>query len=116
MAKAYGFIESKGVVTSTVLLDTVCKAADVRLAGIQRRMGGQLVTIIIEGRVADVQEAVEASKANGALSTGVIARPHPEIVRLVGSLKNAENKEEGGNKNGTGSTGNDRDKGSDSSD
>jgi len=114
MKNAYGFIESKGVVTSTILLDSVCKAAEVKLTAIQRRLGGQLVTFIVEGSVADVQEAVEVSKARGALSTSIIANPHPEIVRIIRSISHAESKEEGGNKDGTGSIGNDRDAGTDS--
>ena len=86
MSKAYGFIEISGVVAAFDALDIMCKAADVELATWERKLGGRLVTIIVEGDVAAVTEAVEAA-VSGAIkkpvSHAVIARPHEEIVRLV---------------------------------
>ena len=65
---------------------TVCKTADVELASWERKLGGRLVTLIIQGDVSAVNEAVEAAVA-GAIkkpaSYAVIARPHEEIVKLV---------------------------------
>ena len=86
MSKAYGFIEITGVVAAINALDIMCKTADVELASWERKLGGRLVTIIIEGDVSAVTEAVEAAVA-GAIkkpaSYAVIARPHEEIVKLV---------------------------------
>ena len=86
MSKAYGFIEITGVVAAINALDIMCKTADVELASWERKLGGRLVTIIVEGDVAAVTEAVEAAVA-GAIkkpaSYAVIARPHEEIVKLV---------------------------------
>jgi len=52
----------------------------------ERKLGGRLVTIIVEGDVSAVTEAVNAA-ATGAIkkpvSYAVIARPHEEIVRMV---------------------------------
>ena len=49
----------------------------------ERKLGGRLVTLIIQGDVSAVNEAVEAAVA-GAIkkpaSYAVIARPHEEIV------------------------------------
>ena len=75
MSKSYGFIEITGVV-----------AAIDALASWERKLGGRLVTIIVEGDVSAVTEAVNAA-ATGAIkkpvSYAVIARPHEEIVRMV---------------------------------
>ena len=86
MSKAYGFIEITGVVAAINALDIMCKTADVELASWERKLGGRLVTLIVEGDVSAVNEAVEAAVA-GAIkkpaSYAVIARPHEEIVTLV---------------------------------
>ncbi|MBQ8305695.1 MAG: BMC domain-containing protein [Blautia sp.] len=86
MGKSYGFLEITGVVAAMDALDIMCKAANVELASWERKLGGRLVTIIIEGDVAAVTEAVETAKANAIkkpVSTAVLASPHEEIVRLV---------------------------------
>ena len=86
MSKAYGFIEITGVVAAINALDIMCKTADVELASWERKLGGRLVTLIIQGDVSAVNEAVEPAVA-GAIkkpaSYAVIARPHEEIVKLV---------------------------------
>ena len=86
MSKSYGFIEITGVVAAIDALDIMCKTADVELASWERKLGGRLVTIIVEGDVSAVTEAVNAA-ATGAIkkpvSYAVIARPHEEIVRMV---------------------------------
>ena len=86
MSKAYGFIEITGVVAALDALDIMCKTANVELASWERKLGGRLVTIIVQGDVAAVTEAVEAACAScikKPASSAVIARPHEEIVRLV---------------------------------
>ena len=86
MSKAYGFIEITGVVAAINALDIMCKTADVELASWERKLGGRLVTLIVQGDVSAVTEAVNAAVA-GAIkkpaSYAVIARPHEEIVKLV---------------------------------
>ena len=86
MSKSYGFIEITGVVAAIDALDIMCKTADVELASWERKLGGRLVTIIIEGDVSAVTEAVEAAVAGAIkkpVSYAVIARPHEEIVKIV---------------------------------
>ena len=86
MSKAYGFIEITGVVAAINALDIMCKTADVELASWERKLGGRLVTIIVEGDVAAVTEAVEAAVANAIkkpVSHAVIASPHEEVQRLL---------------------------------
>ena len=70
MNKSYGFIEITGVVAALDALDIMCKTADVEIASWERKLGGRLVTIIIQGDVAAVTEAIEAAVAGA-------------IVRLV---------------------------------
>ena len=85
MSKALGFVEIKSVSAALGVLDIMCKAADVELASWERKLGGRLVTIIVQGDVAAVTEAVEAAAAHAIrepASYAVIARPHEEILRL----------------------------------
>ena len=86
MNKSYGFIEITGVVAAMDALDIMCKTADVQLASWERKLGGRLVTIIVEGDVAAVTEAVETAAAKAIkkpVSYAVIARTHEEIVKIV---------------------------------
>ncbi|MCI8359012.1 MAG: BMC domain-containing protein [Lachnospiraceae bacterium] len=86
MGKAYGFIEITGVVAAMDALDIMCKAANVELATWERKLGGRLVTLVIEGDVSAVRQAVEAGSAQAIkkpAATGVLPNPHPEIVRMV---------------------------------
>ncbi|MCQ2549313.1 MAG: BMC domain-containing protein [Lachnospiraceae bacterium] len=86
MGNAYGFIEITGVVAAMDALDIMCKAADVKLVTWERKLGGRLVTIVIEGEVAAVKQSIEAA-ATGAIkkpaSIGILPNPHEEIVKLV---------------------------------
>ena len=62
MGKSYGLIEITGVVAAMDALDIMCKSADVTLSTWERKLGGRLVTIIVEGEVAAVTAAVEAAR------------------------------------------------------
>ena len=67
-------------------VDIMCKAADVRLASWERKLGGRLVTLIIEGDVSSVQTAVDAVMRECVKKPtlkAVIANPHEEIVKMV---------------------------------
>lgn len=84
--KAYGFIEITGVVAAIDALDIMCKAANVTLSTWERKLGGRLVTIVIEGDVSAVKQAIEAGSTlaiKKPVSKGVLASPHPEIKRIV---------------------------------
>lgn len=86
MGKSYGFIEIQGVVAAMDALDIMCKAADVSLSTWERKLGGRLVTLVVEGTVSAVEQSVEAACAHALkkpVSSGVLASPHGEIVRLV---------------------------------
>ena len=82
-------IEVSGVVAAVDSLDAMCKASDVSLVTWERKLGGRLVTIIVEGAVSDVNAAVEAAtdictkNRHILASSGVIASPCEEIRRMV---------------------------------
>ena len=86
MADAYGFIEITGVVAAVDALDIMCKAADVTLATWERKLGGRLVTLVIEGKVEAVNAAIEAGTTQAIkkpANYGILANPHPEIQKIV---------------------------------
>ena len=86
---SYGLIEVSGVVAAIDSLDAMTKAAAVEFVTWERKLGGRLVTIIVEGNVADAKAAVEAAvnicKTNGHImaSYGVIAAPAEETRKMV---------------------------------
>ena len=101
MGTSYGLVEVSGVVAAIESIDAMCKAATVSFVTWERKLGGRLVTIIVEGDVADVKAAVEAAeeitKENGHIlaASGVIAAPTEEIRKIVAlsasRIKKAEN-------------------------
>ena len=89
MGTSYGLIEVSGVVAAVDCLDAMCKAAEVTLVTWERKLGGRLVTVVVEGDVADVKAAVEAAAgiaaSNGHIlaASGVIAAPCQEIRKMA---------------------------------
>ena len=69
-------------------LDAMVKTAAVKLIHVEKRLGGRLVTVVVEGSVSDVTAAAEAGRA-AAAEVGkvklceVIARPHPEVMKFL---------------------------------
>ena len=98
MGNSLGFIEITGVVAALDALDIMTKSSNVKLVAWERKLGGRLVTIIVEGEVAAVNSAVEnacklAIKKPAAHL--VIASPHSETRRIVdicAELINKKNK------------------------
>ncbi len=84
--KSLGFIEISGVAAAVDALDLMCKAADVNFVTWERKLGGRLVTIVIEGDVSAVTAAIENASAHAIkkpCASLVIARPHEETMRIV---------------------------------
>ena len=79
--KSLGFIEIQSVTAAITALDTMCKTADVEFVTWERKLGGRLVTIIIQGEVAAVETA--AKNALKPCIHAVIPNPHEEIRRIV---------------------------------
>ncbi len=84
--KSIGLIEVSGVTAAVDCLDIMCKSADVEFVTWERKLGGRLVTVVVEGQVSAVTAAVENAVANGLkkpVSYAVIASPHEEVERLL---------------------------------
>ena len=88
MEKAIALLEVQAMVAAIAGLDAMHKAADVRLIHVEKRLGGRLVTIVVDGTISDVTAAAQAGKA-AAAQVGkvklceVIARPHPQITKFL---------------------------------
>ena len=81
-----GFVEVQSVTGAVDCLDIMCKSAEVNFVTWERKLGGRLVTIIIEGQVSAVTAAVENAVNMSIVKPAahvVIANPHPEVLRLV---------------------------------
>ena len=70
--KSLGFFEIPSVAAAVNALDTMCKAADVQFVTWERKLGGRLVTIIVEGEVSAVKAAIEAAKETGYITEEVM--------------------------------------------
>ena len=86
--EAIALLEVQANVAAIAGLDAMVKAANVHLIHVERRLGGRLVTVVVEGTVSDVTAALEAGRA-AAAEVGsvkvceVIARPHPEVMKFL---------------------------------
>lgn len=83
---ALGFIETVGFTGAVAALDAMCKAAEVRLASIER-IGASRTAMLVRGEVSAVEVAVEAGRLEGdrvghVAAFEVIARPDPVIASL----------------------------------
>ena len=86
MGKSYGFIEIPSTTAALDALDLMCKAADVEFVTWEKKLGGRLVTVIVQGSISAVTAAVEAASEQAIkkpVATAIIANPHEEIVRIV---------------------------------
>ena len=84
--KSLGFIEIQSVTAALEAIDVMCKTADVEFVTWERKLGGRLVTVIVQGDVAAVNEAIEAASARPLLRPvvkAVIPNPHEETVKMV---------------------------------
>ncbi|MBQ7907714.1 MAG: BMC domain-containing protein [Clostridia bacterium] len=86
--KAIALLEVQAMVAAITGLDAMVKTADVRLIHVEKRLGGRLVTVVVEGEVSAVRAALEAG-AQAASEVGnvkcceVIARPHPDVMKFL---------------------------------
>ncbi len=84
--KSLGMIEVSGVTGAIDCLDIMCKSADVEFVTWERKLGGRLVTVIVQGNVSAVTAAVQNAVANGIVKPcahAVIASPHEETWRIL---------------------------------
>lgn len=88
--EALGMIETKGLVSLIEAVDTMLKAANVKMIGWEK-VGSGLVTGFVVGDVAAVKAAADAgaaaaSKIGEVVSVQVIPRPHEDIAAVLPKL------------------------------
>ena len=84
--KPIGLIELPNCTDAIQALDVMLNTADVKFLTWEKKLGGRLVTIIVQGEVSSVTEAVEAAKHRAVgriVASAVIANPHEETMKLV---------------------------------
>lgn len=96
--EALGILEVVGVVASVEVLDSMIKTSEVSFVTMEKKLGGRLVTIVIQGKIDSVIAAVEngviaANRITKVVAKAVIPKPHEELVKLLkkSSLKFYEN-------------------------
>ena len=88
MNKAIALLEVQAMVAADAGLDAMLKAADVRFIHVEKRLGGRLVTVVVDGTVSACTAAAEAGR-EAAAQVGkvklceVIANPHPEVTKFL---------------------------------
>lgn len=100
--KSLGLIEVSGVTAGIDCLDIMCKSANVEFVTWERKLGGRLVTIVVQGDVSAVTAAVENAVAGAIVKPAahaVIASPHEETMRMI-DLSAARIQKKAGNENG----------------
>ena len=84
--KSLGLVEVESVAAAVDALDIMCKTADVEFVTWERKLGGRLVTIIVQGSVSAVAQAVETAVEKcikNVAAHAVIANPHSETARIL---------------------------------
>ena len=86
--EAIALLEVQALVAAIAGLDAMVKAANVKLIHVEKRLGGRLVTVVVEGSVSDVTAALEAGKVAAAAVGNVklaevIACPHPDVMSFL---------------------------------
>lgn len=86
--KSIGIIEVSGMVAAVEATDAMLKVADVEVLTWEKKLGGRLVSIVIQGDVSSVREAIEhasviAARITKVAATALINNPHPEVLKIV---------------------------------
>jgi ethanolamine utilization protein EutM len=96
--EALGMIETHGLIPSIEAADSMAKAANVEVSGMEK-IGSGLVTIMVRGDVGAVKAAVDAgaasaSKVGEVVSVHVIPRPHSDTEKILSNFSVEKIKEE----------------------
>ncbi len=89
---ALGIIEVSGMAAGVQALDAMLKTADVTVLTWEKKLGGRLVSIVVQGDVSSVREAVEqgsvaANRLTKTVATAFINNPHEEVLKIVNKSK-----------------------------
>lgn len=87
MSQALGIVETKGYIGAVEAADAMTKSANVTLVG-SRKIGSAFVSVFVRGDVGAVNAAVDAGSAAASrvgqlVARHVIARPHPDVEKLL---------------------------------
>lgn len=87
MNASIGMIETRGLTAAIEAADSMLKAANVEIVGMEK-IGSGMVCVIVNGEVGAVKAAVdvgaEAAQRIGELSAAhVIPRPNAEIAKIL---------------------------------
>ena len=86
MGSTYGFFEVPSTTAAIDAVDIMTKTANVSFVSWEKKLGGRLVTVIIEGDVSAVKQAIEVAAdkcIKAPVASVVIANPHEEVRKLV---------------------------------
>lgn len=91
MNAALGMIETRGLTAAIEAADTMLKAANVELLGMEK-IGSGLVCVMVEGEVGAVKAAAEvgaesAQRIGEVVAVHVIPRPNADIEKLIKPAK-----------------------------
>lgn len=91
--EALGMVETKGFVPAVEAADTMVKAANVVLVGVEK-VGSGLVTVLVRGEVGAVKAATDAgasaaAKVGEVIAVHVIPRPHGDTEKMMPGEKAA---------------------------
>lgn len=86
--KAIGVLEVAANVAAVEALEAMLKVADVEFVTIERALGGRLVSIVIQGSISNVNEAIaygkeRAEKLGKVAAAITISNPHEEVQKLI---------------------------------
>ena len=85
-AKSLGLIELPNFADAVEAIDVMLKSAEVKFLTWEKKLGGRLVTCVIQGEVSAVTAAVESAKLNAkgnVVASAIIANPHEETMKLI---------------------------------
>lgn len=88
-----GMIETRGLTAAIEAADTMLKAANVEILGMEK-IGSGLVCVMVQGEVGAVKAATEvgaeaAQRIGEVVAVHVIPRPNPDIGKLIKPLNEA---------------------------
>lgn len=91
MNQSLGIIEVVGLVTATACIDAMVKSAYVEVFNI-KRTGSGMITVMIQGDLASVKEALEigevaAHRYGEIVAARTIARPYDGLEGLIAPVK-----------------------------
>lgn len=87
MNGSIGMIETRGLTAAIEAADSMLKAANVEIVGMEK-IGSGLVCVVVQGEVGAVKAATEvgaesAQRIGGVVAVHVIPRPNSEIDKIL---------------------------------